>query len=1299
MEFDWRGKRVTTKCAPGSLDGLATAAAVAVSDSNRELDRLEGVVADVIDAIPVAVDRIRGASPEDASGAVDAFQATTDAITRQLRDHFAAQRDVLGSFNIVFFGRTGAGKSTLLSAMGALDGERVSQGESDWTTAVEPIEWHGCKLYDTPGINGRGRTMSRCELEARARHAVQIADIVLLCFDTQSQQASEFQKVADWVRDFGKPVIAVLNERNARWGLADKVHQRSQRLSLSLSTRQHAAHIAEELEIIGLFDVPVVAINSNRALAGRAAEPYRGPNQVGIAALQQRYGREGLVENSNYAVLETLIASAVTSGGGQLRTAALQEGVRRHLTELSEALESLRTGSQEPLLALDRSIQGALDVLGYLDTDSHLRSLLWSRAIMGDALAIYEDARGEPYTSRRKGSYQRHARHLLRSHLNKERAASLARAERLIIDAFTERRDVSSADFESGVINRDAVNAAGERVSLSAGEFLQRELDAAIGEGLTDAQFLQENVRIKGNAGHGFGVGGDVLRGVGMIGNAVVACLVAGAALNSWNPVGWASLIAAGAISGLIGWFGRKAKKQAEKEKVRARAKALADARRAVNEYFDELEDRIDRSLLDEAWKAASPALLAMLVNGVSLRATQREIGLLMESATVEADRIPSPPSSAAVISDAVRAVVQQWSRELDESGRPDLTLATVLMRETWIDGQGAHPLQVVGADHAERQVLIDRAESDAADLSDALGRMWTARGSDAALRWLDTLEESAREEPALAPIFERANKALDMRPRIAIVGDYSAGKSSLIKRLLIEAGRTAPPELSVRADPSTERVSEYPLRKVVLVDTPGFQSGNAEHDRQAVEAVADAALVVFVLHNNLVIGDTTFIEKVMKGADGALGKRDRALFFINRADGIVGGDPADDPKGFLRARDRREDELERALLALGITIDEDRLVTIASDPFGLVGDAPDATADDYGAGRDWDGIGAVRAAFDSRESELVEWGRPVAAVDGAATRLLALQSSAADASNEIEAGIRYRASLLSAIQTAARDAETMEQSLVGQARRLVDQHAGRILQEALGATEDELPAVAKQLERWWEDPAFVDDVERFNRRTQRQVDDWYATHSSAIGREAMAAEFRAGSLHIDHSFSSAQLRKQANAARIAGQPMKLGAQAAKALGKRDAFYSLGKSFRVKFKPWGAVKGAQRMAKFGAVLAAVGVALDGAEWILDRKNDERREQARLAAADYVERSSAAAVNAILEGPDESGPVTYLRTFTTWFGQLDTDLMAQQESGEAASAALSRRIGVIANLLDGAKDVLNIEVEGEAHEAA
>ena len=195
---------------------LEAAVAAALRSSSEEMERLTLIVAEAESRQATAVLGLDGTtSRESASG--DAFADLLAGIVGELKGRLHDIRRVSSTFNIAFFGRTGAGKSTLLSALGRLSGELVSDGRSDFTTEVQPLDWHGCRLYDTPGINGWGRTRSQPDLEESAREAVEIADVVLLCFDSQSQQASEFRKVAEWVRADRKPAIAVLNMRNTMW--------------------------------------------------------------------------------------------------------------------------------------------------------------------------------------------------------------------------------------------------------------------------------------------------------------------------------------------------------------------------------------------------------------------------------------------------------------------------------------------------------------------------------------------------------------------------------------------------------------------------------------------------------------------------------------------------------------------------------------------------------------------------------------------------------------------------------------------------------------------------------------------------------------------------------------------------------------------------------------------------------------------------------------------------------------------------------------------------------------------------
>ncbi len=351
-----------------NFQGLQYAVERAVRSGQRELAQLERSFETVLARFKDASANNTGAAHHLAE---DLTHFTSDFET-EVRGHLDAQRERLATFNVAFFGRTGAGKSTLLSAFGELDGSYVSPGDSDWTTDVTEIEWRGCSLWDTPpGINGWGRTQKRAELEETARRAVEVADVVLLCFDNQSQQASEFGKVAQWVQAYGKPTIAVINVRNLRWRHPPaKVRSESTRRSLSRAVAEHANNIRTELAKIDLGSTPIVAIQSRRALFARAQTPFKGPAENDFSSDREQFGIEYLAEWSNFSVLEDLIVASIEEGGGaELRQTALREGLREIFHSRASDLASILENIDSRILFTENRIDQFFDTLGYLEGD------------------------------------------------------------------------------------------------------------------------------------------------------------------------------------------------------------------------------------------------------------------------------------------------------------------------------------------------------------------------------------------------------------------------------------------------------------------------------------------------------------------------------------------------------------------------------------------------------------------------------------------------------------------------------------------------------------------------------------------------------------------------------------------------------------------------------------------------------------------------------------------------------------------------------------------------------------------
>lgn len=98
------------------------------------------------------------------------------------------------------------------------------------------------------------------------------------------------------------------------------------------------------------------------------------------------------------------------------------------------------------------------------------------------------------------------------------------------------------------------------------------------------------------------------------------------------------------------------------------------------------------------------------------------------------------------------------------------------------------------------------------------------------------------------AELFARAQVEPGRKPRMVLTGQFSSGKSSLIKALT--DGDVDP---LIAADIATDTVTEYAWNgAVILVDTPGVKSGLQSHDDLAKDAIGQADFILFVVSVNL---------------------------------------------------------------------------------------------------------------------------------------------------------------------------------------------------------------------------------------------------------------------------------------------------------------------------------------------------------------------------------------------------------------------------------------------------------------
>lgn len=110
-----------------------------------------------------------------------------------------------------------------------------------------------------------------------------------------------------------------------------------------------------------------------------------------------------------------------------------------------------------------------------------------------------------------------------------------------------------------------------------------------------------------------------------------------------------------------------------------------------------------------------------------------------------------------------------------------------------------------------------------------------------------DLLDRTGNEN-----IKEALNKELSelkerIELKIALVGQYSSGKSTIISAL------TGNRDIKIDANVATDVVSEYKWNNIVLMDTPGILAGKVEqHDQRTKDALKECDLIVYVLTSQL---------------------------------------------------------------------------------------------------------------------------------------------------------------------------------------------------------------------------------------------------------------------------------------------------------------------------------------------------------------------------------------------------------------------------------------------------------------
>jgi len=234
----------------------------------------------------------------------------------------------------------------------------------------------------------------------------------------------------------------------------------------------------------------------------------------------------------------------------------------------------------------------------------------------------------------------------------------------------------------------------------------------------------------------------------------------------------------------------------------------------------------------------------------------------------------------------------------------------------------------------------------------------------DAVLRWIAQVDSAvhaavgAERGAALRAAWQE--RAGQQTVYVTVYGPYNAGKSSLIRRLLIEDGSDMPDWLLVSGKPQTTECAVVNSAGMAYVDTPGIGAGDADHDALADRAtdLADALLVV--VPPQLVTGEREQLFSVLRSCAAF----DVPIRIIIAQCDLLMVDPTDDEAGFRDLLARKCIELRTLLAAGGIEAPPESILPVVADPDGLTCVVDRHDPGHFAEARAWDGIEALRTAL-----------------------------------------------------------------------------------------------------------------------------------------------------------------------------------------------------------------------------------------------------------------------------------------------------------------------------------------------
>lgn len=1017
---------------------------------------------------------LEGSSPEALSAMVASH---VDHAMESLRE----RAKYLDEIQVALFGRTGAGKSSFIEALTRGTGKSVSpDGRLDYTRQAKVIDWSGVKLIDTPGIEGWSESKDREKIERDAHEAVQRADLVILAFDDYNQKVGEFEQIAHWVSRLGKAAIAVLNLRDDGWRYDARLERMEEREAAVQQVRDHARHTQRMLEAIGLPSVPIVAVNLAWAFGARAKSVKRHPAAHDLAMAREDLGPERLLEVSNFHVVLDFVIELLSRDPEGLRLGTLRHEQEAALENLSDNLLVEQQAASVRAEQIERAITTVLSRTG-VPTRARVQDIESKRqrerleefleSLRGTAL-------GRPRS--RKGEADSILEDHLRASLTKAQSSGLSAAQGLLRRKAGKRASVTPSELEKTALSAAGFREAADEAIDAAFRDLAGRIKADVEDLRADFQCEIEELEASFDAKKGWAKrwGG---RGGG------VAVTVGAAAFVAFNPELWALAVAVG-VGAVGNWLMRKLRKSGNDDRVNARLRAEREVERWLRSATESVSEHAHQVFAEAAWQLAARTQRAAANTAVVERRIERAVEAVRSDVADAQAGLTSAPLASELVQ-AARLAVEERHFPGDADAAPKAWLG-----EDWLDepqGAGGPPAKPLVRPPLGRHITIPVPPGE---LLDAFWEMAERVGSA-------HLQLQGPVQDGLA--------VLDHPPVVAFAGDYSAGKSSLIRRLTTAMGLDAAVDndkFRIGGDPTTVETALLEGAGIVLCDTPGLNSEDDEHDRLARDAAAGASLIV-VTHTP-VAGRLDPVLDLLS-LDGCLTRQHRALHVLVHIDALSAR-PNTDPGGFVHLLEAKRTELRERLSEAGLSLHPDTPLPVAADPGGRHARVARWNPQDFESSSGWDGTSDLLSVV----RRIAAAGRPLAAVDRTITSLMVACSSTQAELRAAGLRAREHRSICTLLERAVQRHARFEVRAAADLRSVVQTAITARLDELSKMSSGQLAKAQDAPQEWLVTSELKDDFEAWQERTGRDVAKIYTeleqslearVHSKAFGRAFQA--------------------------------------------------------------------------------------------------------------------------------------------------------------------------------------------------